>query len=358
MRIIKLLLATVVLLIGAFWVSSYLLMRDTEPHAYAPVTETEKQEAEAYIASGLASMPTGWKWGTFEPQPGVVLRTGQAKTSTSPRKGTVVLVPGYTAMLELYSETFQTFLNDGYDVAALEYRGQGLSHRELDNPEKGYVSSYDMLTGELADFINQLKVDGAGPVHIYANSMGGHIALRMAGQDRPDVASYFLLVPMVKIETGDFPYGVARVLAGFYSYTGLGNAFAPGQGPFVPGQEKLGTPSPCMNNAKTAQIRDALFIRNEAYRVTGTTNDWVTRTMASTDLIASQSFVDRVKKPVFMVTAGDDRWVSTEAATQLCERLSSCEIAHYEESRHCIAREKPETAQDIFRKAKDFFAAN
>ncbi len=358
MKFLKWIAVTVAVLVGAFWTASWFALSDSGPHAYAPVSDEEKAEAEAYIAAGLPPMPTGWDWEMFEPEPGIKLRTGVAETSASASKGTILLIPGYTAMLELYSETFQTFVDEGYDVAGIEYRGQGLSHRDLPNPEKGYVSSYDTLAADIAAYIGKLKSDGAGKIYIYANSMGGHLALRMAGTEQPDVESYFLLVPMVQIETGEFPYDVARYLAGFYSATGLGTAFAPGQGPFVPGKEQLGTPSPCMDNAKTAQVRDALYIRDEKYRVVGTTNDWVTRTMRSTDEITSPGFVQRLNKPFFVVTAGDDKWVSTPAATQMCEKLKSCQIAHYEQSRHCIDREKAETTKDILSKATRFFAAN
>ncbi len=345
-------------LLAVFWVASWFALSDSGPHAYAPVTEQEKAEAEDYIAAGLSPMPDEWEWETFEPEDGIVLRSGWAKTTAGASKGTVLLIPGYTSMLELYSETFHTFLNEGYDIAGIEYRGQGLSHRDLPNPEKGYISNYDALTADVAKYIGHLKDDGVENIYVYASSMGGHLALRMAGTEQPDVAAYFLLTPMVQIETGEFPYEVARYLAGFYSATGLGTAFAPGQGPFVPGKEKLGTASPCMDNAKTAQIRDALYIRNEKYRVAGTTNDWVTRTMRSTDEITSTGFVQRLNKPFFVVTAGDDKWVSTPAATKMCDKLKSCEIAHYEESRHCIDREKPETTKDILGKAMSFFAAN
>ncbi|MGI9353986.1 MAG: alpha/beta fold hydrolase [Rhizobiaceae bacterium] len=358
MKFLKWAVVALAVLAAAFWVSSWFTFSDSGPHAYAPVTEEEKAEAEAYIAAGLKPLPSGWQWGIFSPEAGIELRTGRVKTPASPGKGTILLIPGYTSMLELYSETIQNFVDDGYDVAGIEYRGQGLSTRELDNPEKGFVDSYDKMTNDIANYIEKLKADGAGDINVYASSMGAHLALRMAGNDQPPVEAYFLLTPMVKIETGAFPYNVARAIATFYSLSGLGEAFAPGQTPFVPGKEKLGTASPCMDNAKTAQIRDALYIRNEKYRVSGTTNQWVRRTMNSTDEISSPGFLERIDKPFFVVTAGDDKWVSTPAATQMCEALGSCEAAHYPESRHCIDREKPETTRDILDKAKAFFAAN
>jgi len=358
MRSVKLVAIALAILVSAFWISSWFTFSDSGPHVYAPVTDDEKTEAETYIAAGLKPLPAGWQWETFSPEAGIELRTGRVRSTISPSKGTILLIPGYTSMLELYSETIQTLLDNGYDVAGIEFRGQGLSHRDLPNPEKGHIASYDTLTGDIAAYIEKLKADGAGDINVYASSMGGHLALRMSGNDQPDVEAYFLLTPMVKIETGAFPYTVARAIATFYSYTGLGEAFAPGQGPFVPGAEKLGTASPCMDNAKTAQIRDALYIRNEKYRVSGTTNQWVRRTMNSTDEISSTGFLEKINKPFFVVTAGDDKWVSTPAATRMCEALNSCEIAHYPESRHCIDREKPETTQDILGKAMTFFAAN
>ena len=358
MKFLKRAVTALAILVAAFWTSSYFTMSDSGPHSYAPVTVEEKAEAEAYIAAGLKPLPVGWQWETFSPEAGIELRTGRVRSTASGSKGTILLIPGYTSMIDLYSDTVQNFFDDGYDVAGIEYRGQGLSHRDLPNPEKGHISSYGTLTSDIASYIEKLKADGAGDIRVYASSMGGHLALRMAGIDQPDVEAYFLLTPMVKIETGAFPYNVARAIATFFSVTGLGDAFAPGQSAFVPGKEKLGMTSPCMDNAKTAQVRDALYIRNEKYRVGGTTNQWVRLTMNSTDQISSTGFLEKIDKPFFVVTAGDDKWVSTPAATQMCEALKSCEIAHYPESRHCIDREKQETTHDILDKAKAFFAAN
>ena len=137
MRFLKWAVSALLILVAAFWASSWFTMRDSSPHAYAPVTEEEKAEAEAYIAAGLPPMPQGWSWETFEPEPGIELRVGSAKTSAPQSKGTILLVPGYTAMLELYSETFQTFIDDGYDIAGIEYRGQGFFAPRIAQSRKG-----------------------------------------------------------------------------------------------------------------------------------------------------------------------------------------------------------------------------
>lgn len=355
MRILKWLIVVLAVLLFAFWAWSYFTMRDTEPHAYAPVTDEQKSEAQAYLKASLRPMPEGWQWQDFEPEEGVHLRTGQVDVAGA--NDTVLIIPGYTAMVELYSDAAHAFAEAGYNVAAIDYRGQGLSHRDLPNPEKGHIESWDKLTSDVSAYIAKLKEEGASRVFVYANSMGGHLALRMAGIDRPDVEGYFLLVPMVQIETGAFPYPVARGLTTFYSYTGLSDAFVIGRGPFVPGAIPLGTASECMDNPATAQRRDALFILDEEYRVTGNTNEWVWRTMNSTDRITSPDFLATIDKPFYMVTAGIDKWVSTPKATETCEAMNACTLAHYTKSRHCIADETPQVAAEIYARALAFFSS-
>lgn len=347
--------AATVLLLGAAW--GYGWANRAGPHAYAPASAALQAEAADYLAASLPPMPEGWRWETFEPEPGVALRTGRIEPPGA--KGTVLVVPGYTAPLDLYSEAVRAFVDAGYAVAGLEYRGQGLSHRDLLNPEMGHVASWSRLGADLAAYVAELQRTGGGRVFVYANSMGAHVALRAAGEatvdEGPDVAGYALVAPMVKIHTGGFPHRLARAITGFYGATGLDGEFAVGRGPFDPAAVDWTAGTPCNTNPRTAWRRDALFLRDPALRVAGTTNGWVSRTMASTDAITAPAHVARIDRPVVMFTAGREAFVSTPAAAAMCERLARCERQHYAQASHCLVEESEAVRDDVFARTVRFF---
>lgn len=340
-----------VAVLGGAW--GYGWSSRTGPHAYAPVPDDLRAEAESYLEASLPAMPDGWEWGTFEPEPGVGLRIGRIERPGA--KGTVLVVPGYTAPLELYSEAVRAFVDAGYAVAGLEYRGQGLSYRDLPNPEMGHVASWERLGADLAAYVGKLRRTGGGRVFVYANSMGAHVALRAAGDAKPDVTAYALLAPMVRIETGGFPYAVARNITRFYAATGMDGEFAVGRGPFDPAAVHWDGETPCNTNPKTAWRRDALFLARPKLRVTGTTNGWVARTTASTDVLTAPGYAARIDKPVLMLTAGREAFVDTPAAAALCEAMGQCTRQHYPDASHCLVDESEAVRDDVFARTVQFF---
>ena len=339
-------LAVVAVLVGGFW--AYGWSKRSGPHEYARVSAADIERSKAYLDANLKPLPDGWAWDVFEPEEGVALRTGGVDVSGA--KATVVLVPGFTGAIELYSDTIGALHDAGYSVRGFEYRGQGLSTRELPHPEMGFVKSWPRLGEDLAAYLGTIE----GDVFVFANSMGAHVALRAAGDRQPDVKGYVLTVPMVQINTGGFPYPVARGITTFFSATGMDGEYTEGQIPWHPSRIEWGKGSSCNTNPDTAWLRDALFTLNAPMRTTGTTNGWVRRTMASTDELLDPAFAARVDKPVLMFTAGQDSFVDTGAAAGMCAAMGSCRRVHFPESAHCIIEEKPDVATTIHEEAVAF----
>src|SRR5438445_8387868 len=69
------------------------------------------------------------------------------------RKGTVCLFPGRAEFIEKYFETVRDLRARGFAVAALDWRGQGMSQRALRNPRKGYVRSFSQYQIDLEAFL-------------------------------------------------------------------------------------------------------------------------------------------------------------------------------------------------------------
>lgn len=346
-RLIAALLAIIVAVAGLLVAGGFATM--SGDHVYAEITDDQAATARAYLETAQSPLPDGAVFGTFERVPGVALET--LTLSHPDPKATIVLVPGYTAPLDIYADTFIAFHDAGYSVAGLSQRGQGRSWRPLPNPEKGYVEDYRDLSADLAAFIGTID----GPVMVYGNSMGGHIAMLMAGTEEVDVAAYALLVPMAKILTGEFPYGVAKAMTGFYSTIGFGENYGFGRGDWRFDSRNPAEGTDCSADPARAHTRHMMVALDPALRVQDVTNRWVWETMQSTAAVATAEHLSRIDVPVLTIVAGDDSVVQTEAAEANCKAMADCRIVKFDRARHCIMHEGKRQKADVLATAIAFF---
>jgi lysophospholipase len=335
MNKIKKTVRAIIVLLASVWLVAFLALR-FETHAYTRLSDEQLAEAAAYLEGKLTSAPPGWEWNTFTPEPDVNLRTGVIDAANA--KGTVIVVPGFTATIEMTMREIVKINAGGYRVASIEYRGQGESYRPLANPEKGFVESYAQLGADLAAFAEQVRIADK-PLFFYSISQGAHITMRMAGEQNPDVAAYALIVPMIKVNSGDSDYSTMRTVTSVLHTLGLGNLYFPGQSGWPSGELVFGEPIRCNANPDTAQTREALFAERETLRTNGVTVSWLQETAASTEILFSLEHMAAIVQPVQMFTAGVDLLVDTAEAQRFCESLAHCKLTHLGESRHCITRE-------------------
>ena len=353
MKVFKRIVYVLALLLVTGWGYAQFLLA-TETHTYAPISESQLEEAQAYLDQAIEPIAASWVWETFEPEAGISLRTGRFEDAPANPKGVIIVVPGYTAPLEMIARSINQFHAAGYLVYGFEYRGQGHSTRLLANPEKGHVEDYAIFAGDLAKFADQVR-QPALSLNIYAISQGAHITMRMAGDGLGSADRFALVVPMSKILTGDFPYGVSRVLAAALTYVGLGETFAPGRGPWDVAKVTFGSQTECNANPQRAQVRDALFALDETKRVNGPTARWVHESIRSTDRLFSADYAENISAPVIMFTAGQDTIVDTDASVALCNKLGNCTRRHFAEARHCIGLETDAVRDAIIEASLEHF---
>ena len=80
-------------------------------------------------------------------------------------------------MVEKYGPTVSDLTARGFDVAVIDWRGQGLSDRLCDPPLRGDVPDFADYHLDVRAYW-ALALDHTGARHILAHSMGGCIALR------------------------------------------------------------------------------------------------------------------------------------------------------------------------------------
>ena len=89
-------------------------------------------------------------------------------------------------MVEKYGPTVTDLTAQGFDVAVIDWRGQGLSDRLSDARLRGDVPDFADYQKDLWAYWGWLDSFSKQPRHILAHSMGGCIALRglTGGADR------------------------------------------------------------------------------------------------------------------------------------------------------------------------------
>ena len=97
------------------------------------------------------------------------------------RQGTIFLFPGRTEYIEKYGRTAKIVCALGYDLVAIDWRGQGLSDRLHTDPLLGQIKEFSEYQHDLdavIDFSKEYHLPE--PWFILGHSMGGGIGLRTA----------------------------------------------------------------------------------------------------------------------------------------------------------------------------------
>ncbi|QDY69265.1 alpha/beta fold hydrolase [Qingshengfaniella alkalisoli] len=144
---------------------------------------------------------------------GVKIRLGMLSKG---KAGTIFLLPGRTEYIEKYGRTASDFLERGYGMVSIDWRGQGLSERLLDDPLIGHVEDFLDYQKDLAQLrVFALAQDMPRPWYMIAHSMGGAIGLR-ALDDRFDVQACAFSAPLWGLQMN----GVLRPVAWGLSWLG------------------------------------------------------------------------------------------------------------------------------------------
>ncbi|GGE46943.1 alpha/beta hydrolase [Actibacterium pelagium] len=178
----------------------------------------------APLYNELAEGPNGGAGYWLTAPDGVRLRIGVWPEGT---EGTIFLFPGRTEYVEKYGRAAQDFNARGFAVLSVDWRGQGLADRLLDDPMVGHV---DHLTDYQKDVEVVLRAaDNLAlpkPYYLLGHSMGGCIGLRALHEGLPVAAASFS-GPMWDIQFGPFARPFAQVFSSMATNFGKGHMYAP-----------------------------------------------------------------------------------------------------------------------------------
>lgn len=172
----------------------------------------------------LADAPSQTSAHWIEARDGLRLRIAICPVADA--KGLVLIFPGRTELVEKYGRVMGDLAKLGYSSAAIDWRGQGLSARMLDDRLIGHVGAFRDYQMDVAAFVSALHAL-PGPRFLLAHSMGGAIGMR-AVLDGLDVGAAAFTAPMWGIKMPAYQDTVSRILIRVLNGFGQGELRAPG----------------------------------------------------------------------------------------------------------------------------------
>ena len=270
-------------------------------------------------------------------------------------KGTIILQSGRTEFIEKYFEVVQEFLNKGYCVAMMDWRGQGLSQRLSKNARIGHVNDFKEYDSDLTEVIQNVYSESCPKPWIgFGHSMGGCLMGSYAKVQKTELAGLILCAPMFSLKMPRLFRWITSVLG---TLTRFGFRDKPLRKPEW-SIEQGWLEEPFSKNAVTSDEfryeRSLELIRtNEDLAVGGISIGWAHEAIKRTNLIAKKGWSSTIDLPILLLNATKDKLVNPQENVRICSELKNCKIVNIQ-SEHEILMESDHIREKAW-KAIDSF---
>lgn len=184
------------------------------------------EHTSAPLFEDVAGGPAGGAAHWLHTTDGTRIRMGHWRP-VGDAKGTVFMFPGRTEYIEKYGGTANEFVKRGFAILAVDWRGQGLADRLLEDPRVGHVDHFtDYQHDVRAVLAMASELDLPKPWYVIGHSMGGAIGLRAVIEQNCFAACAFT-GPMWGIYFSPIMKPLSRVTAYWGPRLGLGEKTPP-----------------------------------------------------------------------------------------------------------------------------------
>ena len=299
------------------------------------------------IATPDNPIPPGAEMVTVETQDGLSLRTAIWRPEARSPRGTVCILQGRAEFIEKYFETIGELLGRGFAVVAFDWRGQGLSRRQIRDPRKGHVRSFAQYGRDLeAIRTSVLEPRMPRPHFALAHSMGAAIAFEAAKEGRLPAERLVALAPMLALCGLKRPR-LTAALALACNLFGLGQASIPGGG-----GRSIAT-KPFEGNRLSGDARR--YARNAATALAlgpGAVGDptlgWVNAAFRHMQRLAEPGVPRAIRLPTLVIAAGSDLVCATPTVERFAARLKAGHAIVIPAARHEILTERDPLREEFW----------
>jgi len=259
-------------------------------------------------------------------------------------RGTVCLLQGRAEFIEKYFEVIAELLDRGFSVVAFDWRGQGRSARSLPNEKKGHIEDFSYYHRDFRAVDEAILQPLMPKPHFaLAHSMGGAIALDMAGRNLLSFDRVVAIAPMMKIAFLKAS-GVASFLTSTLAALGFTKAFVPfGNGISVSTKPFAGNrlSSDPGRYQRISEVANALGTG----AIGSPTVGWMRAAFGQMETLNDPKFLHLIKVPFLLMTAGSDPVCDSRATERAAIHIKNCRALALPLARHEILTEQDNVRQ-------------
>lgn len=267
-------------------------------------------------------------------------------------KRTLVLSNGRVESYLKYQEVIYDCYRQGYNVYALDHRGQGLSSRLTLNPHKGHVEHFDDYIDDFEKFIEQVVLPAQAqdsPLFLLGHSMGCAISSLYVARNPHTFSAAAFSAPMYGIR---LPAPKPAIL---WLATWLDKFRRDGEPNYVPGGCNYRQVAFEKNELTHCQIRyrryQQLYNERPELQLGSPTNRWLTESIKAAEYCVNS--VKHSTVPMLILQADEDTIVDNTAQDRAIGENAQRVIVHG--ARHEILFESDNIRNHALNSLFDFF---
>ena len=253
--------------------------------------------------------------------------------------GTIVLQSGRTEFIEKYYEVIEGFIQRGYCVAAMDWRGQGLSERTSKNVRLGHIDSFEEYDKDLIKTLKLYQELCPKPWIGFGHSMGGCLMASNFVENQENFKALILCAPMISIQIKPFLEILVKA-AGLISSLGFKElAFNKVNWDEEKGWLEEEFKGNFLTSDKYRFDRTyRLICKEHKLGVKGLSLSWIYEAVKRTSAFKNKKWGSDIDKPCLLLNATQDRLVSPDGNVEILTRFKNNCIENIE-SKHEIFME-------------------
>lgn len=280
-----------------------------------------------------APKPAGGDAYWFLGQGDAKLRAGLF-TPIGKTRGSVVLSTGHSEPIEKYFEVVNDLLGRGFVVLVQEWRGQGLSHRNLPDRLKSHALGAQTYVDDYHAMLTTFEDRMPKPWIAVGHSMGGCLTLlSLAKGEAGRFAASVLCAPMLGVFMP--PFASLLVKANLLLGRREEYARAPVGDPYVSQFEG----NVLTHDRTRFDLYRAQIAANHDLVIAAPTWGWMDFALSATAYLARPENLSSVTCPVVIVQAADDKLVTPQAQRAAVANLPDGKLVRVEGAEHEILME-------------------
>ena len=268
----------------------------------------------------------------------------------SSSKGTIFLQSGRTEFIEKYYEVISEFIDRGYAVAMMDWRGQGLSSRVSKNIRIGHIDNFKTFDDDFIKIVEEcFKKRCPTPFIGFGHSMGGCLLASYFISEKNVLEKCILCAPMVSVRANAMSRRIVKLL-GLLDNIGYGSF--PMQKPSWDSEDGW-IEEPFEDNALTTDRerfeRSFKFLKKcPELGVKGITVGWLKHALNRTNQFKKIQWNIAIKRPLLLLDATEDKLVNSHLNKELLGQSDLVEIKSLK-SQHEIMMETDEIRDEAWK---------